>query len=323
MNQTPPGSARRSFLLASAGLLSAAALARPHLARAAAPPLRVANQKGGLRSLLEASGEAAKLSFPIEWSEFPAAAPLLEALSAEAVDVGTMGDLAFLGVFASGAPVRAYAATRADPRSQAILVRGDSAARGLADLRGRKVAANRGGWGQFLLLAAAERAGLPLDAVEPAALGPAEAALAFRSGSVDGWAIWEPYVSIEVAQFGARVIEDGTGITPTVSFLAAHQRPLRERRDQLAELLRAQQAGWRWAAGNVDAYAAANARLTRLPEAPVQAAFRRQATRAIPIDAAVVAELQAAADRAARYGVIRQRIAVADALDTGFSLAAG
>ena len=44
--------------------------------------LRVGDQKGGNRSLLEISGFARDLPYRIEWSEFPAAAPILEALNA-------------------------------------------------------------------------------------------------------------------------------------------------------------------------------------------------------------------------------------------------
>lgn len=310
---------RRSLLLAS--LLAPAGLpAAPAVLRAAPAALRVGNQKGGLRSLLEASGAGAGLDFPIEWSEFPAAAPLLEALSADALDVGTMGDLAFLTVFAAGAPLRAYAATRADPRSQAVVVRADSGFRTLADLRGRRVAGNRGGWGQFLVRAALKREGLEPGAVEHVFLGPAEAALAFRSGAVDAWATWEPYVSLEVERFGARVLLDGTGLTPTISFLAAHENALRARRPQLAALMARQGQGWAWAEGHLADYAATNARLTRLPEEAVRRAFGVQRTRAIPLDAAVVAELQDAADRAVEFGLLRRPLEVAAALDTGFPL---
>ncbi|PZR13044.1 MAG: aliphatic sulfonates ABC transporter substrate-binding protein [Azospirillum brasilense] len=314
-----PRPLRRRSLIA-AGLLAAPALLGLPRAVRAAPVLRVGNQKGGLRSLLEASGALEGVSYAIEWSEFPAAAPLLEALSADALDVGSMGDLAFFSVFASGAPLQAYAATRADPRSQAILVRGDAPFHTLADLRGKRVAGNRGGWGQFLVWAALQRAGLPPDAVEHVFLGPAEAALAFRSGSVDAWAIWEPYVSIEVAQFGARVLEDGTGLTPTVSFLAAHRNALRDRHGELADLMRRQRSGWNWATAHLPDYAAYNAKLIRLPEKPVQQAFEKQRTRAVPLDEALVAELQQAADRAVEFGVLKQKIDVTAAIDRGFPL---
>src|SRR4030095_8761271 len=69
--------------------------------------LRVGDQKGGNRSLLEISGYAKDLPYKIEWSEFPAAAPILEALNAGALDVGYTGDLSFLTVYAAGAPIKA------------------------------------------------------------------------------------------------------------------------------------------------------------------------------------------------------------------------
>ena len=83
--------------------------------------LRVGDQKGGNRSLLEISGYAKDLPYKIEWSEFPAAAPILEALNAGALDVGYTGDLSFLTVYAAGAPIKAIGGTRSDARTQAIL----------------------------------------------------------------------------------------------------------------------------------------------------------------------------------------------------------
>ena len=75
--------------------------------------LRVGDQKGGNRSLLEISGYAKDLPYRIEWSEFPAAAPILEALNAGALDVGYTGDLSFLSVYAAGAPIKAIGAPAA------------------------------------------------------------------------------------------------------------------------------------------------------------------------------------------------------------------
>src|SRR5436190_7978163 len=121
--------------------------------------LRVGDHKGGNRSLLEISGYAKDLPYKIEWSEFPAAAPILEAINAGALDVGYTGDLAFLSVYAAGAPIKAIGGTRSDARTQAILVRKDSPIKTSADLRGKRLAGTRGGWGQFLIDATLEKAG--------------------------------------------------------------------------------------------------------------------------------------------------------------------
>jgi sulfonate transport system substrate-binding protein len=310
---------RRTALLGAAALLASPAVVRAQ----SLPVLRIGNQKGGVRSLLEASGQARDLPFRIEWSEFPAAAPLLEALNAGALDIGSQGDLAFLGVYANGAPIRAVGATRAEARSQAILVRGDGPIRSLADLRGRKVAANRGGWGQYLVRAALKDAGIDPAEVTQAALGPVDAALAFRSGSVDAWAIWEPYVAIEVENFGARVLRDGSGLTPTISLTSVHVDTLRNKKPLLQEFLLRQQRGWDWARDNVGAFARSTSALTRIPEPMLRRAYENQATRAVPVDAALVSELQRASDQAVEFGVLSRSIAVAEAFDTSFTLAAG
>ena len=84
-------------LLAAAVVLGWAATAFT----ADAVVLRVGDQKGGNRSLLEISGLTGDLSYRIEWSEFPTAAPILEALNAGALDVGKAVDRSFTNVVIS------------------------------------------------------------------------------------------------------------------------------------------------------------------------------------------------------------------------------
>nr|WP_314071020.1 ABC transporter substrate-binding protein [uncultured Roseococcus sp.] len=305
---------RRALAGGATALLAAPALAQ------STPILRIGNQKGGLRSLIDVSGQGRDLPYRIEWSEFPAAAPLLEALNANAIDLGTQGDLAFLSVFANGAPIKAIGATRHDQASQAILVRGDGPIRTIEDLRGKKVAGNRGGWGQFLVRAALKRANIDPAEVTIVPLGPTDASLAFRSGAVDGWAIWEPYNSIEILGFGARVLVDGTGLTPTANFLSVHDNTLRDKRPLLQDFLQRNRRGWAWALNNIPAFAQNTSELTRIPVRFLQRAYEVQRSRAVPIDAPLIAELQAASDAAVEFGVFSRAIRVADAFDTGFTL---
>ena len=308
--------ARRRDLLAGA----AAAVAAIRPARAVPPAtLRVGNQKGGLRSLLESSGVLADLPYALEWAEFPAAAPLLEALNAGALDLGYQGDLAFLTAFAAGAPLRAIAATRSSPATQAILVRPDSPIRTVADLRGRKAAGNRGGWGQYLIRAALKQAGIPASEVDLVPLAPVDAALAFRSGAVDAWAVWDPYVSLEVLQFGARVLVDGHGLTPTITLVAAHEGAIAAKHAVLDDFLGRFRTAWAWADSHIPEYARYNAALTRLPEAVLHRSYETGQSRPVALTPDLIGELQAAAGNAVEFGLLRQALDVRQAFDTSFS----
>ena len=307
---------RRSLVAAASGALASAGLLRP--ARAAPAVLRIGNQKGGLRSLFEASGVAASLPYVIEWSEFGAAQPLLEALNAGALDLGHQGDFAFLTAFAAGARLKAIGASRALPAGQAILVRSPSI-RSVADLRGRKVAGNRAGWGQYLIHAALQQAGVPVAAVDLKLLPPADAALAFRSGGVDAWAVWDPYVSFEVLTFGARVLVDGSGLSPSITFVAATEAAIAGKRALLVDFLGRFAAAWQWAQGHIPDYARYNAGLTHLPQPVLERAYAEQQSGAVLLDAGLIAEFQRVADQSAAFSLLRSGLQVQDSLDLTFT----
>lgn len=284
--------------------------------------LRVGDQKGGNRSLLEISGLAGDLPYKIEWSEFPAASPILEALNAGALDVGYTGDLAFLTVYAAGAPIKAIGGTRADARTQAILVRQDSPIKTAADLKGKRLAGTRGGWGQFLIDATLEKAGHKIGDATFASLGPVDAKIALVAGSIDGWAVWEPYVSYATLKDHARVVADGEGLTPTITFLVASDQAIATKRAAVQDLVQRLNKARLWSLDHLGEYAKATADLTKLPEDVVLSAYTAQRTSPIVIDAGVVKEVQEASDRATRYGIISKSLDVSKAVDRSFTAAA-
>jgi sulfonate transport system substrate-binding protein len=281
--------------------------------------LRVGDQKGGNRSLLEISGLAKDLPYTIEWSEFPAAAPILEALNAGALDVGYTGDLAFLSVNAAGAPIKAIGGTRSDARTQAILVRPDSPIRTAADLKGKRLAGTRGGWGQFLIDATLEKSGNKTEDATFAPLGPVDAKVALLAGSIDGWAVWEPYVSYAKLKDGARVVADGEGLTPTITFIVASNSAIATKRAAVADLVQRLDKARLWSLDHLGEYAKSTAELTRLPEDVLLAAYTAQRTSPIAIDEDIVREVQAASDRATRYGILSKTLDVSKAVDRSFA----
>lgn len=173
--------------------------------------LRVGDQKGGNQSLLQAAGELQNLSYQIEWVEFPAAAPLLEALNAGAIDAGYVGNAPFLFAYATGVPARVISVVRQNSDGLAIVVPAKSPIQTARDLKGRRIGTGRGSIGHYLVLATLERAGLKREDVNIVFLGPIDARTALSSGAIDAWATWEPYTSIlEIAE-GARRIATGNG----------------------------------------------------------------------------------------------------------------
>ena len=284
--------------------------------------LRVGDQKGGNRSLLEISGYAKDLPYKIEWSEFPAAAPILEALNAGALDVGYTGDLSFLTVYAAGAPIKAIGGTRSDAKTQAILVKQDSPIKSAADLKGKRLAGTRGGWGQFLIDATLEKAGYKIEDATFAPLGPVDAKIALVAGSIDAWAVWEPYISFATLKDKARVIANGEGLTPTVTFIVASDNAIATRRAAVQDLVQRLNKARLWSLDHLPEYAKNTAELTKLPEDVLLSAYTAQRTSPIAIDESIIKEVQEASDRATRYGILPKTLDVNKAVDRSFTAAA-
>jgi ribulose-5-phosphate 4-epimerase/fuculose-1-phosphate aldolase len=98
------------------------------------------------------------------------------------------------------------------PAGSAILVPQNSSIQKLTDLKGKKVAFQKGSSAHLLLVQALEKAGLKYTDIEPKYLPPADARAAFVKGSVDAWVIWNPFYTAAQEVTKARVLIDGTGI---------------------------------------------------------------------------------------------------------------
>lgn len=266
--------------------------------------LRVGDQRGNARALMEAAGVLDGLPYRLSWSEFPAAAPLLEALNAGAIDAGGVGDAPFTFAAAAGVPVKAFLAFRNRQDGLAILVAKDSPIHTVAELKGKRIATNRGSIGHQVVLAALEEAGMPADSVTLSFLPPADAKIALASGSVDAWATWEPYTSTAELAGLVRVVRDGNGITPGLSFAVASDAALKDKRALLADFGERLARARSWALADPAPYAAVWSKLIGLPETVPLRWFGRAQYRNVPIDDGVIADEQANIDLYVRAGLI-------------------
>jgi sulfonate transport system substrate-binding protein len=281
--------------------------------------LRVGDQKGGNQSLLSAAGELNGLPYQIEWSEFPAAAPLLEALNAGAIDVGYVGNAPFLFAYATGVPARVISVVRQNSDGLAIVVPAKSPIQKVPDLKGRRIGTGRGSIGHYLVLATLEKAGLRVEDVNLVFLGPIDARAALTSGAIDAWATWDPYTSMLELADGARRVADGNGFPANKSYVVAGVGAIREKRAALADFTRRLNRARLWALQHPEQYADAWARITGNSPVVAKRWFTRAQIHGVAMDDALVADQQSIVDLYAKAGVIRKRFSVSEAFDRSFT----
>jgi len=282
--------------------------------------LRVANQKGQIKSMMIASGVLDDAPYTVEWSEFPAAQPLLEAVGSGAVDLGLAGDAPFIFAYQSGSPIKAVAVQSSSGRSAgylAIVVRKDSSVRSVKDLTGKIVATTRGSIGHHLILEALERAGIAPDKVKVTFLPPGDAKAAFDSGSIDAWSTWGAYTSVAVRE-GARIVVDAKDFDPAFSVDVAYVPSIEPKRALIADFLEREARALAWARTHRDDYAKVLSKETGLPLEIARDTAGRSDREARPADAAVIAREQQITDRYRRAGFFAGDKPLTDAFDTSF-----
>lgn len=320
------GKAAAAGLLApalAAPLLSRPAFAATGATNAAGGILKVGDQRSTIRSLLEASGQLKDIPYTLEFADFPAAAPVLEALNAGAIDAGFAGDAAHAFALSNGLPAKIISAARSDPGCIGLLVRKDSPIRTVADLKGRTITAVRGSIGHYLVVAALKANGLSVNDVTLAFLQATEAKSAFSSGTVDAWAIWTLYVAQEVVAGTGRVLVDGRGLLNNNAFISATDVAIAQKRPLLQDYVARVAAARIWALGNVEQYVRIWGDLVKVTPEIAVAAFKLERFRPVAVDDGIVADLQTTADFYTGIGVIQKPFTAAAHADRSFALDAG
>ncbi len=310
---------RRLFLTACTTLLLPLLLTGPAQAQPKGE-LRIGYQKSAnLFVLQKAQGTLEKrlapLGFGVKWVEFPAGPQLLEGLNVGAVDVGHVGEAPPIFAQAAGARFIYIGNDPAAPRAEAILVTKDSPIRTVADLKGKKIALNKGSNVHYLLVKQLEKNGLKFSDVTPVYLAPADGRAAFESKNVDAWVIWEPFQSAAEKATGARVLADGSGGAASNHLFYLGERGFVEKNPKVIQALfdDSVEQG-KWLKANLSQAAAIIAPLQGLPVDVVEQALRRYEFNVKPLTPAIVAEQQKVADTFYDLKLIPKPVRISEAL---------
>lgn len=310
------GLSRRSLLTTSSALLAGSLLARP--AHAAGVPLRIGYQKVGLlvvaRQQRLVEKHLAARGVVVSWSEFSSGPPLMEALNADSIDFGYVGDTPPIFAQAAGVAFVYAAATPPSPNGEAIIVKATSPIRSLADLKGRRIGFTKASSSHNLTVAALEKAGIGYGEVTPVYLAPADAAAAFASDAIDAWAIWDPFLAVAEQTAPTRAIVRSGEVLQTHSYLLASRSLATGRPDLMTGTLSALREAAGWADAHRGELATVLAEATGVEIGAQRVAAGRSNFGVVPIDAAIVTAQQATADRFYRLGLLPGRIDIAAAI---------
>ena len=306
---------RRGLLALALGLALAAFGAHADPAR----ELRIGFQKSAsLFVLQKAQGTLEKRLAPqgvaVRWVEFPAGPQLLEGLNVGAIDVGFVGEAPPIFAQAAGARFVYVGNDPAAPLAEALVVPKESPLKSVADLKGKRVALNKGSNVHYLLVKLLEKNGLKYSDITPVFLPPADARAAFEKGAVDAWAIWDPFLAAVEQQVGARQLADGTGVVNDFNYYLAQTDFAQANPAVIRELFANTQDAAKFVQADVHRAAGVIAPLQGLDPAVVESSLRRYRFGVVPLTPAVAAEQQKVADTFYELKLIPKPVRIADAL---------
>lgn len=191
--------------------------------------LRVGHQRGDYYTILKNNGNleaAIKAQYGddavVEYTLFPAGPPLLEAVNGGSIDVGGVGNTPPIFAQAASVPF-VYFGSQLSTTGSAIIVPENSPIQTVEDLAGKSIAFTSGSSANYFVIDALRTVGLDFPDITPVPLAPSDARAAFDSGSIDAWSIWDPFLTIAIAQVNARPIIDSSELKPTRSYQLASQ----------------------------------------------------------------------------------------------------
>ncbi|MDM0014690.1 sulfonate ABC transporter substrate-binding protein [Variovorax sp. J22P168] len=294
----------------------AAGFALPAAAQTALPKeVRIGFQKGSAVLVLARKQQVIEnrlkaLGVPsVKWVEFQFGPPMLEALGAGAIDLGSVGDTPPVFAQAGGSDLVYAAAT---PSAQhAVLVPKDSPIKSLADLKGKKVAFGKGSSAHNVTIKALATAGLKFEDIVPTYLSPADATAAFNGGNIDAWVVWDPYAAIAEERYGARVLANTSDkrlasasyYMASRDFATRYPVALGAVLDELGKLTT-------WSGQHRDELSALAAEATGIDVKSWSTAFGRAEFTLGPVTDAHVAQQQQLADTFVSLGIIPRKINV-------------
>ncbi len=256
------------------------------------------------------------LGVTVNWvGPFPAGPQLIEAINAGKVDIGTVGETPPIFSQAAGVTEVIYIAGRNRTKglSQGIVVRADSRIKRLADIKGKKVAFQRGSNAHYLLAKALREVGLKITDVQVVGLTPSEARDAFIQNKVEVWVASDPFLALVERTIPIRNLRNAAGINTLGGFYLGRRQFVTQNPELVRVFLEEADKAGEWADKNPAEAAKVLAPELKLDVSILETVSRRTVRRLRKLTPAIIAEQQRVADFYFQEKIIPRKIDIRDA----------
>ncbi len=280
--------------------------------------LNIGFQKYGLLPVIKERGvldsTLKEKNINVKWVEFPAGPQLLEGLNVGSVALGEVGEAPPIFAQAAGANLVYIANQPAALTAEALIIPKDSPIKSIQDLKGKRVALNKGSNVHYLLLKILEKNNLKLSDIEVVYLPPSDARAAFERGAVDAWVIWDPFFAAAEHQIGARVLADGTNLVNNHQFYLADRKFAEQHPEVLETVITELNSAADWVKNNQDQATQILEKPTGLSKDILKTSISRMSFGVQPISTEVAKEQQYVADAFYQQKLIPNTINIQAAL---------
>ncbi|MCX4759580.1 ABC transporter substrate-binding protein [Streptomyces sp. NBC_01275] len=282
--------------------------------------LTIGDQAKTLQTIVAASGALKGAEYKVKWAEFQGAAPLYQAVQADAADTGFSADLPALQALSGGVKLKNIAALKNDGTHVGIVVRKDSGIDRVKDLKGQKVVVSsaKGSVSEYLLANVLKQNGLSYQDVKVQYLLPTDAQAAFASGKIKIWATFGVYQAVGLEQGGKLLVDGGDGRVSGIGFVNASDNALANsaKKNALSDFLQRLSTALKWTSTHKDAYAKAIVERNGADASVAKTLASAAYSQVLPITSDVNTTVQQVADLMNSIGVLDPNVDVAKTADT-------
>ncbi|WP_262060660.1 ABC transporter substrate-binding protein [Streptomyces sp. STR69] len=281
--------------------------------------LTIGDQAKTLQTIIAASDALKGAKYKVKWAEFQGAAPLYQAVQADAADTGFSADLPALQALSGGVKIKNVAALKNDGTHVGIVVRKDSGIDSVKDLKGQKVVVSsaKGSVSEYLLANVLKQNGLSYKDVKVQYLLPTDAQAAFASGKIKIWATFGVYQAVGLEQGGRLLVDGGDGRVSGIGFVNASEKALANsaKKTALSDFLQRLSTALKWTSTHQDAYAKAIEQRNGADASVAKALASAAYSQVLPVTSDVNTTVQQVADLMNSIGVLDPNVDVAKSTD--------